>query len=61
MKKIDVKAADLLIKNSFLLKILSYLEKKNLTGNEKKNWIIFSSSFLTSQFEDDNFEPLMKK
>jgi hypothetical protein len=61
MKKNDPKMADSLIKSPFLLSVFNHLEKKNLTGNEKKNWIIFSANFLSPQFEDDNIEPLVKK
>ncbi|MCE8164003.1 MAG: hypothetical protein I3273_05150 [Candidatus Moeniiplasma glomeromycotorum] len=61
MKKIDPKVANALIKSPFLLKVFNYLEKEKLTGNEKKNWIVFSANFLSPQFEDDNLEPLVKK
>jgi hypothetical protein len=46
-----------------LLSMLNHLEKKKLTGNEKKNWINFSVNFLSPQFEDDNvnINPLVKK
>jgi hypothetical protein len=37
MKKNDPKMADALIKSPFLLSMLNHLEKKKLTGNEKKN------------------------